>query len=133
MPLGSQRLGRQVHPTADEIPQEATRFELQDEYDFTRTEVPARSFKPLVQLPHTIDEIDVVDGCLLDEDAAIPLTSGPETVNAPVSEEAAVASVSDAKGSSTIDTRRAVSKEAIQGVVKAVREDVESREVEALL
>ena len=125
-----------MHPTADEIPQEATRFELQDEYDFTRTEVPARSFKPLVQLPHTIDEIDVLDGCLVDEDPAIPLTSVPETVNAPVSiisEEAAVASVSDAKGSSTIDTRRAVSKEAIQGVVRAVREDVESREVEALL
>jgi hypothetical protein len=135
VPLRSERLGRQMHPTSDEIPQDAARFELQDEYEFTEKEVPARSFKPLMQLPHIINNIDVVDGYLAD-DAVVPVMFDPRSVNAPApteQEEAAVASISQAKNSGSISRRTLVSEETIQGVVKAVREDIDSREVEELL
>ena len=133
VPLRSQRLGKQALPRPDEMPQEAARFELQDEYGFMRKESPVRSFRPLIQLPHIIDDVEVVDGYPVD-DAAVPVMSEP--VNAPSIMSGPMISdqvVDNLAGTEDGTVGHGTVEHNTQNVVRAVHEDIDSREVEELL
>lgn len=138
VPLRSQRL---LERQPEEIPLEASRlsFKVQDEYDdFMRKEVLARSFGSLIPLPHVIDDIDVENGYLAD-DTIDPMKSGQDPVEAskPGQINSGVMAEDILPGTGGIaPAEQAKAEDIIQTVdmpARAVRDDIDSREVEELL